>query len=107
MTMQLLVARRYPRRIGLAVHLDTTRTTVDPATQATVPDPDWVLAQDYPLGRGERRGPNETEAAYRARLAPVVASIRADMKLRCMARLDELLDETDPGVELPGEGQAF
>lgn len=108
MAMQLITARRFPRRITFAVWLDTTKTITDPANPpATIPDPAWVLTQDYELGKGERKQPGEADAAYRARIAAWMTDIRSDMRGRCVLRLAELIDASDPGVALPGEGQVF
>lgn len=106
MAMLLITARRFPRRVRFSVHLDTTRTTTDDKG-ATVPDPAWVLTQDYELGKGERRQVGETAQAYQTRMAAYLANLRADIKTRCNDRLAELIDETDPGVAMAGEGQAF
>lgn len=107
MTMFLVTARRHPDRVRFVVHLDTDRTVVDADTGATIPDPEWVLEQVYPFGKGERRQAGETDTDYRARISAYMANIRADMRDRCRKRLSELEDLHDPGVALAGEGQAF
>lgn len=104
MTMQLLVARRFPRKVRFSAHLDTTK--MDPLVPAN-PDPLWVLTQEYPFGKGDRRQPGETPAVYQARISAWMANVRADFRLRCLDRIDELVDETDPGVALAGEGTTF
>ena len=104
MTMRLITARRFPRNVTFAVHLDTTM--MDPLVPAN-PDPEWVLTQDYELGKGERRQQGETDAAYRARVTAYLANIRTDMRARCDVRLAELVDATDPGIALAGEGSTF
>jgi hypothetical protein len=112
-TMRLITARRYPRKVTFAVHLDTTKMTVDDplnplgAAFVPAPDPAWVLTETYELGKGERRQQGETDAAYRTRVAAYLTNIRTDMRARCDVRLAELVDATDPGVALPGEGQTF
>lgn len=104
MTMRLLTARRYPRRVTFAAHLDTTK--MDP-TDAAQPDPAWVYTQDYELGKGERRREGETAGAYSTRIGAWLNDIRADFRLRCLERLDVMVDATDPGIALAGEGQTF
>jgi len=106
MTMLLVTARRHPDRVRFVVHLDTTRTTTD-ALGATIPDPEWVLEQVYPLGTSERRQSGETAQAYQARIAAYMTNVRDDLRARCTSRLAELNDLHDPGVPLPGEGQTF
>lgn len=105
MAMLLLVARRFPRKVTLSVHLDTTKTIPDPQNaQATIPDPAWVLTQTWPL---PPRAPGEAAGAYTTRLSGWATATKAEFRQACLDRLQELTDALDPGVALPGEGQAF
>ncbi len=101
MAMSLITARRFPRFVRLAVHLDTTK--MDPL-DAAKPDPVYVLSQTWPL---PPRNTGETAAAYTSRLTPWFAGVKADLKEQAVARLAELTDEADPGIALSGEGQTF
>jgi len=101
MAMQLIVARRFPRFVRLSVHIDTTK--MDPL-DAAKPDPAWVITQTWSL---PPRNAGEAAAAYTARLTPWFAGVKADLREQAVARLADLTDDADPGVALPGEGQAF
>lgn len=105
MTMQYLIARRYPRRMTLTVHLDTTRTVPDPENVGqTIPDPTWTMSQTWPL---PARGTGESAGAYTTRLVAWATGTKTDFQTACAARLAELQDATDPGTALPFEGTTF
>lgn len=100
MTMKYLVARRFPRKVTLTVHLDTTKMLAD----GTTPDPDWCLSQTWAL---PQRLSGETNPAYVTRVTAWATATKADFILQCQARLSELVDALDPGVALAFEGTTF
>ena len=100
MTAKITLARLYATgRIAADVHLDTTKTVVDP-TLGTIPNPAWILHREW-------TAPATWAAMSAAAKTAWLNAIKAELVAQAQAQLALLNDQTSGGTALAIEGQTF